>query len=86
MLAVILDGIPESTVIGMSIFTGGSVRMAMLVAVFISNLPEAIAGTTGVRSGGWKAKKIMLLWLVIAVVCALATPAGYILVSNISAE
>ena len=86
VLAIILDGIPESAVIGMSIFTDGSVSMAMLVAVFISNLPEAIAGTTGMRSGGWKAKKIMLLWLAIAVVCALATLAGYVLVSNISAE
>jgi len=84
VLAIILDGIPESTVIGLSMLDGGEVSMAMLVAVFISGLPEAIAGTTGMRSGGWGAKKILLLWLLIAVICALATPAGYLLIGNAS--
>ena len=84
VLAIILDGIPESTVIGMSTLGGDAVSLAMLVAVFISGLPEAIAGTAGMRSGGWSAKKILLLWLIIALVCALAAPAGYIIVGNVS--
>jgi len=46
VLAIILDGVPESIVIGLGIFEGGTVSLAMLVAVFISNLPEAIAGPT----------------------------------------
>ncbi len=50
VLAIILDGIPESIVIGLGIFEGGAVSVAMLVAVFISNLPEAIAGTTGMKA------------------------------------
>ena len=50
VLAIILDGVPESVVIGLGILTGGSVSLAMLVAVFISNLPEAVAATTGMRS------------------------------------
>jgi len=44
VLAIILDGVPESIVIGLSIFEGGTVSMAMLVAVFISNLPEPWQG------------------------------------------
>ena len=51
ILAIILDGIPESVVIGLGILEGGSVSLGMLVAVLISNLPESIAGTTGMRSG-----------------------------------
>ena len=47
VLAIILDGIPESIVIGLGIFEGGKVSLAMLAAVFISNLPEAIAGSPG---------------------------------------
>jgi ZIP family zinc transporter len=84
VLAIILDGIPESVVIGLGILKGGTVSLAMLVAVFISNLPEAVAATTGMRSGGWSRAKILLLWLVIAVVCAVASAAGYGLLGNLS--
>jgi ZIP family zinc transporter len=84
VLAIILDGIPESIVIGLGIFEGGAVSVAMLVAVFISNLPEAIAGTTGMKAAGWNRGKIALLWIIIAVVCALATIAGYSLFSKAS--
>jgi zinc transporter, ZIP family len=84
VLAIILDGVPESIVIGLGIFEGGTVSIAMLVAVFISNLPEAIAGTTGMKANGWSRGKITLLWIIIAVVCALASIAGYSLFSNAS--
>lgn len=85
VLAIILDGIPESIVIGLGIFEGGAVSLAMLVAVFISNLPEAIAGSTGMKAGGHSRKKILILWLVIAVICALSTVAGFSLFSGASA-
>jgi zinc transporter, ZIP family len=84
VLGIILDGIPESIVIGLGIFEGGKVSLAMFVAVFISNLPEAIAGTTGMKASGWKFKKIYFLWLIIAVVCAISTLAGYSLFSSAS--
>jgi len=86
VLAIILDGIPESIVIGLGIFEGGKVSMAMLVAVFISNLPESIAGSTGMKAGGWSRKKIILLWLVIALICAVSTVAGYSLFSSASQQ
>jgi len=82
VLATIMDGIPETLVIGMSLLTGGEVGLGMLVAVFISNLPEAIAGTTGMVAGAWKSGKILLLWLLIAVICALASMTGYGLLEN----
>lgn len=84
VLAIILDGVPESIVIGLGIFEGGTVSIAMLVAVFISNLPEAIAGTTGMKANGWSRWKITLLWIIIAVVCAFACVAGYSLFSSAS--
>jgi len=84
VLAIILDGIPESVVIGLGLLEGGTVSLAMLVAVFISNIPEAVAGTTGMRSGGWSRGRILLLWSVIAVVCALASAVGYALLGDLS--
>jgi ZIP family zinc transporter len=84
VLATILDGIPETLVIGMSLLAGGEVGLGMLVAVFISNLPEAIAGTSGMVAGSWKKGRILLLWLLIAVVCAFSSMAGYALLENAS--
>jgi ZIP family zinc transporter len=84
VLAIILDGIPESVVIGLGILEGGTVSVAMLVAVFISNLPEAIAATAGMRHGGWSRARILSLWLAIAVVCAVSSAAGYGLLSELS--
>jgi len=83
VLAIILDGIPESIVIGLSISEGGSVSLAMLVAVFISNLPESIAGTTGMKANGWSRLKIQSLWFIIAVVCAAASVAGFSLFNGL---
>jgi ZIP family zinc transporter len=84
VLAIILDGIPESVVIGLSILDGGTVSIGMLVAVFISNIPEAVAGTTGMRAGGWSKTKILLLWVFIALICAAASAVGYALLGGLS--
>lgn len=84
LLGIMLDGIPESTVIGLGILEGGTVSLAMLVAIFISNLPEAIAGTTGMKAGGWSTGKILGLWVAIAVLCALFTVAGFALFGGAS--
>jgi len=84
VLAIILDGIPESIVIGLGIFEGGKVSIAMLVAVFISNIPEAIAGSTGMKAGGWSRRRILMLWLSIALVCSIGTVAGFSLFSSAS--
>jgi len=54
VLGTILDGIPESMVIGLTIFEGGAVGAAYLAAVFISNLPESISSTSGLVTAGWK--------------------------------
>ena len=77
VLGTVLDGIPESMVIGLTIFQGGEVGAAYLTAVFISNLPEAISSSTGLLSGGWKKSRVLWLWVGIAIVSALASVAGY---------
>jgi len=86
VLGSVLDGIPESMVIGLTIFSGGKVGAAYLAAVFISNLPEAISSTTGLVSGGWKKSRILWMWIGIAVVSGLASLAGYSLFQNSSPD
>lgn len=84
VLGIILDGIPESVVIGLGVLQGGTVSIAMLIAVFMSNLPEAAASTVGMRAGGWSRMKVFLLWSAIAVVCGVASAAGYALLGGAS--
>ncbi|HWS01490.1 MAG TPA: hypothetical protein VN249_12795 [Prolixibacteraceae bacterium] len=84
ILATILDGVPESLVIGMGLIGGAKVSLGMLIAVFISNLPEAIAGTTGMVAGSWSKTRILLVWSLVSVVCALASMAGFGLLTNAS--
>jgi ZIP family zinc transporter len=77
VLGTVLDGIPESMVIGLTIFEGGKVGAAYLTAVFISNLPESISSTSGLVTSGWKNSRILLMWVGITVVSAIASVAGY---------
>ena len=77
VLAIILDGVPESAVLGLGIRETGDVSMALLVAVFISNLPEAIASTNGMKGAGWGRMKVQMLWVAIALTCALTSAAGF---------
>ena len=77
VLGSVLDGIPESMVIGLTIFEGGAVGAAYLAAVFISNLPESISSTSGLASSGWKRSRILWMWIAIALISGLASLAGY---------
>ncbi len=76
LLGAILDGIPESIVIGIGIATGGSLGYAFVVAVLISNLPEGLSSATGMRKAGYADRRIMLMWCVVALVSAMAAGLG----------
>jgi zinc transporter, ZIP family len=86
VLGTVLDGIPESMVIGLAIYEGGAVGAAYLAAVFISNLPEAISSTSGLVASGWKRSRILWMWISIALISGLASLAGYGLFQDASPE
>jgi ZIP family zinc transporter len=86
VLGTVLDGIPESMVIGLTIYEGGAVGAAYLTAVFISNLPESISSTAGLRAAGWPATRLLLLWSGITVISGLASLAGYSLFQGASPD
>jgi zinc transporter, ZIP family len=77
VLGIVLDGIPESIVIGLSLLEGGGVSVAVIAAVFLSNLPEAVAATTGLTKAGWARRRILGLWSATAIVCAFSSLVGY---------
>jgi zinc transporter, ZIP family len=77
VLGTVLDGIPESVVIGLTIYEGGAVGAAYLAAVFISNVPEALSSTSGLVEKGWTRSRILGMWTGIALVSAVASLVGY---------
>jgi zinc transporter, ZIP family len=82
VLGIVLDGVPESAVIGLSLLTPEGVSAAVIVAVFLSNLPESIAATTGLSASGWARGRILGLWLLVAAVSGLAALAGNVLLDG----
>lgn len=76
-LGALLDGIPEQAVLGIGIAGGGEVSVSLLVAIFVSNLPEAIGSASDLKAAGTPRQRIVLGWVAVALLCALATLAGY---------
>ncbi|MEU9037078.1 ZIP family zinc transporter [Streptomyces sp. NPDC048352] len=83
-LGALLDGVPESIVIGTSLLGGGQLGVATVGAVFISNLPEGLASAAGMRGAGRGRGYVFALWGGIAVVSGLAALAGYALLGGAS--
>ncbi len=77
LLGAVLDGIPESAVIGISLLGGGGVGVAVLAAVFLSNLPESISSSAGMRSAGVGRRQVLVTWGLVMLVSALAAAVGY---------
>jgi ZIP family zinc transporter len=76
VLGAALDGAPESIVLGLTFAGGEGISIAFIVAVFLSNLPEGIAGTTGLMRGGWDRGRIIRLWLIVVAASAIAAFIG----------
>jgi len=79
VLGIVLDGVPESMVLGLTVLEEGSVSLAFLAAVFLSNVPEAVAATSGLTTAGWARRHVFGLWGLVTVVCGVASLAGYAL-------
>ena len=77
-LGSLLDGIPEQAVLGIGLASGKGVSVALLVAIFISNLPEAIGSASDMRRSGKSRGHVLRLWVAVSVLCAIATLAGYL--------
>jgi ZIP family zinc transporter len=83
-LGAFLDGIPEQLVLGIGLAAGGGVSVGLLVAIFVSNLPEAVGSASQMRDAGRDDRTILVLWLAVAGVCALASVLGYGLADVVS--
>lgn len=77
LLGSLLDGVPESLVLGLSLVHSPQVSLAFIFAVAISNIPQGLGGTAGMLSSGWARGKITRLWLAVCALSILAAALGY---------
>jgi zinc transporter, ZIP family len=77
LLGSLLDGVPESLVLGLSLVHNPQVSLTFIFAVAISNIPQGLGGTAGMLSSGWSRKRITGLWLAVCALSILAAALGY---------
>jgi ZIP family zinc transporter len=83
-IGALLDGVPESIVLGLTLLTGQGIGVPVLVAVFISNLPEGLASAAGMKQAGRGATYVFGVWTAIAVASGLAGALGVLLLEGAS--
>jgi ZIP family zinc transporter len=77
-VGALLDGVPESIVIGVSLLSGQGVSLAAVAAVFLSNIPEGLSSAAGMRKAGRSPAYVFGVWSAIAVASGLAALLGYL--------
>ncbi|WP_422737772.1 ZIP family metal transporter [Micromonospora sp. WMMD729] len=85
-VGALLDGVPESVVIGASLLAGGAVSLVTVVAVFLSNIPEGLSSAAGMRQAGRTRRYVFLLWAGIALISGLAALIGNTLLGGAPPE
>jgi len=85
-LGSIFDGIPESAVIGLSLLDGQGVAVPVVIAVFLSNVPEGLSSSAGMKSAGLSRAYVFGLWGGIALICGLGAIGGFVLFDGAAPE
>ncbi|MBD1380767.1 ZIP family metal transporter [Metabacillus arenae] len=83
-IGTVIDAIPESIIIGVSLLDQGSVSYLMVIAVFISNFPEGLSSSVGLIKDGYSKKKIIIMWFIVVLLASLSSLLGFSLLSNAS--
>ena len=82
-LGALLDGVPEAFILGLTLALGGSISLAFLAAVFVSNIPQGLAGTTSLQEAGTGMRRIFWMWTGLTVACGLSSLLGYAMANQV---
>lgn len=86
VLGSLLDGVPESVAIGVSLIGGGAVGAAVVAAVFLSNIPESMSASAGMRASGKSMRYILSVWAGVAAIATVSSLAGYALLDGVTPD
>jgi zinc transporter, ZIP family len=81
-IGTILDAIPESIIIGAIIANENAISIVLIVSIFISNFPEGLSSSVGLKKDQYSNKKIILLWLSVLALSTIASTCGFILLGG----
>jgi zinc transporter, ZIP family len=85
MIGSLMDNIPENMALGISLVAGGgTVNIVLIAAIFISNFPEGLASSQGMKNNGKSIKKILLLWLVVVAIGTISSAIGFSVLANVN--
>ena len=84
VLGSVLDGIPESIALGITLFTNREIGLMLITAIFISNFPESISSVNGLKKEGFSRSKILFIWISVGVFMALATVLSFLFLHNLN--
>jgi len=70
-------------VLGLTVLQGG-VSVSLLAGVSLSNLPEGMSSSSGLKAAGWPSRRVMLMWLAVILVSGVSAAAGYALLDPAS--
>ncbi|HEY7202550.1 MAG TPA: ZIP family zinc transporter [Candidatus Dormibacteraeota bacterium] len=85
-LGALLDGVPEAFILGIGLALGGSVSVAFVTAVFVSNIPQGVAGTASLRAAGASDRRIFWMWTALTVACAVTAALGFLLAQSVPVQ
>lgn len=83
-IGTIIDAIPESVIIGISLLEENSVSILLVIAIFISNFPEGLSSSVGLKKNGYSSFKILLLWSLVLILSILSSLCGFTLFKSAS--
>jgi ZIP family zinc transporter len=85
-IGALLDGIPESIVIGVTMIQDATVSFVAVIAIFLSNVPEGLSSAAAMKRAGRSATYVFGLWTAIALISGVAALVGYSVFSGFSRE
>jgi zinc transporter, ZIP family len=81
-VGAVLDGVPESLVIGLSVSKGGTLGLGLVVGIFLANVPQGLSSASGMRKAGRSGSYIFALWTAVLLINGMAATAGYVLLDG----
>jgi zinc transporter, ZIP family len=83
VMGSVLDGIPESFVLGLTVLQG-SVSIPLLAGIALSNLPEAVSSSSGLKRAGWPSRRVYLMWSEVTLAAGVSATLGYLILDPVS--
>lgn len=85
VLGSVLDGIPESFILGLTVLQG-ALSVPLLAGILLSNFPEGMSSSSGLRLSGWPLRRLLRMWMLVLAASAISSAAGFVVLDTARGE